>query len=247
MIPNDAIFKQAFTHGTDDQGTTYRCENCQVYFSQDPSLNDPSVTAAEIKSKSTLGVETSSGSGVWQQPDGWTPEQVLFVAYLVDDSSLPVPILISGKSGMVGLQVTNAVNHTLGTCSPQGTVISNQPVIVSTQTLAATGNSVEVVILDDPSLTVQKTATLITGDPAHTLEYRIDFANPSTISNSLVTLTDTLPANLDLATLEVAIAWNETTIGHATGEGITLPLSRTTGFSIPLACSNSTRAVSPRW
>ena len=54
---------------------------------------------------STVGSLTAlPGSGVWESPFG---DSTVYVAFLLDDSSLTKPLLATGINGSVGFYVTN--------------------------------------------------------------------------------------------------------------------------------------------
>ncbi len=225
-VPTKSVFKEAYTNGAnlDSNANSYSCAGCKVYFSRGNPPLPANISAvrplspAEVYANFSLGVETSPGK--WAPPASMPASDVVYVAYLVDNTALARPQLAAGASGTVGMAVTNDDNGSeAGTAgSTAGTVIYNYAAIISNQTLQAIGNTVNTTILSDPGLLIRKTTprTIVTAGEA--FDWFINYRNDSNANDTSAIITETLPYGVSLQ--DIYNTWNDKAVsqGMATGE-----------------------------
>ena len=217
-IPERTIFKQAYTTGKDANNNQYNCPNCKVYFATNSSGLPANISAENpltpdmVYQKFSLGVETSAG--VWAPPASMQSKDIIYVAYMVDDTTAVKPQLNSGKSGTVGLTVTNDDDgdgpNTNG--SRPGVIISNYSAIISNDTLQAISNTVHTTVLDDPGLMINKHTDTPIVTANQEFDWLIDYSNDSQNNDTVVTLTDTVPNSVQLKS--IYHKWNSLVVQH---------------------------------
>jgi uncharacterized repeat protein (TIGR01451 family)/uncharacterized delta-60 repeat protein len=217
-IPQRTVFQEAYTNGTDLDTllNDFECTNCQVYFASRnnaslPADNSPQnpFTVNTILSNFSLGREVSPG--VWLPPVSMNLNDVAYIAWKLDDSSLASPILATGSNGRVGMLVTNDENHTTVDIDPSisGTIITNYATILSSELLQAIGNQILTTILPDPGLDINKTSNPSVIAAGAEFDWYIDYVNDSANPDEIVTITDRLPYGAQA--LEVFHTWNSYT------------------------------------
>jgi uncharacterized repeat protein (TIGR01451 family) len=221
FIPTNAVFKRAYTTGTDAAGTTFNCPNCSVLFSDSlPSLPPGAspfdvITLTDITTTFSPGTQISPG--VWTSPYGTNTH---WVAYAIDNSSLLPAMLVTGRTGTVGLTVTNDANGTSpGTAgSPAGDIITNEAAIFSNELLQAIGNQVQTTIAPAPGLSLVKRADVATVAGGEVFNWLVDLYNDGSGPDNIVTITDTM--NPLGGTLQgVYFTWNAVAVGNGSPAG----------------------------
>lgn len=223
-VPQRTVFETAYTSGTDSSGTTFNCTGCSVYFSNNVvnlpgslTTADP-ITVSMINSYFTIGQQISPG--VWI-PQGYTPEEALWVAWKVDDPSFTPPIFPSGgPTKRVGFTVRNDDNGFPAPLipSPIGTLISNSPAILADGLPQAVDNQVFTTILPDPGLYLDKVSDKEYVRAGETFNWNIEYYNDSGNADTLVNFIDTLPPGVIVS--NVFHQWNSVAVtnGAASGE-----------------------------
>jgi uncharacterized delta-60 repeat protein/uncharacterized repeat protein (TIGR01451 family) len=217
-IPQRTVFQEAYTNGTDLDTllNDFECTNCQVYFASRtnaslPADNSPQnpFTVNTILSNFSLGREVSPG--VWLPPVSMNLNDVAYIAWKLDDSSLASPILATGSNGRVGMMVTNDENAATVDIDPSisGTIITNYATILSSELLQAIGNQILTTILPDPGLDINKTSNPSVIVAGGEFDWYIDYVNDSANPDEIVTITDRLPYGAQA--LEVFHTWNDYT------------------------------------
>ena len=219
-VPSRSHFVEAYTApAVDSNGNTFNCTGCPVYFANSGAPLPPELTPLQpfteevILDHFVLGIETSPG--VWEPPVGYAaPDEISYIAFLVDDPSASPPVVAANSTGRVGLLVQNDDDGPGGASagSPDGTLVANSAAIFSEDLLQAIGNLVTTAILPEPSLKVTKSVS----DPIVALNqsfsWTIDYVNDSTNISNEVVITDTLPIGISF--VSVFHQWNSVALGN---------------------------------
>lgn len=217
-VPQKSVFEYAYTTGTDITGTTFSCSGCLVYFSKNinnlpASLNtsDP-ITIQDISAYFSLGNQITPG--VWV-PFGYPPEEVLWIAWKVDDNSFSNPILpADGLNRTVGFSVINDDNNYLPPSipSPIGTLITNNSATIANNLPQAIGNQVFTTILPDPGLFLEKSSSKDYLRAGEVFDWNIQYYNDSGNPDTYVLLTDDLPSGVNI--VDIYHKWNSVAVAN---------------------------------
>jgi uncharacterized repeat protein (TIGR01451 family) len=222
-VPQRTVFETAYTSGTDSSGTTFNCIGCSVYFSNNTTNLPASLTTASpitvplINSYFTLGQQISPG--VWV-PQGYAPEEVVWIAWKVDNPIFTTPILPSGgNTKRVGFTARNDDNGSIPPFipSPIGTLISNSPAILADGLPQAVDNQVFTTILPDPGLFLDKISDKEFVRAGETFNWNIQYYNDSGNADTLVNLIDTLPPGVIVS--DVFHEWNSVAVTNGASSG----------------------------
>ncbi len=150
-IPNNTIIKEAYTTGTNSNGTTYTCADCaRVYFCDAAAFGGAPISVINSPVEATFVSDCELGTntaGTWV-PATLALEDVKTVAWRLvgPTTSGNFP---TGVPKTMGFTVTNDHAQDGGVIegSPDATVIFNEPMIVSNDTLPALGNKVHTTIV----------------------------------------------------------------------------------------------------
>jgi uncharacterized repeat protein (TIGR01451 family) len=222
FIPTNAVFKRAYTTGTDATGTTFTCAGCKVYFSDSLPILPPgaspfdAISQADIVSAFSLGTEVSPG--VWTSPFGTGTH---WVAWLLDDSTKTPPMVATGRTGTVGLTVTNDDNGTApgSTGSIAGTVITNESAVFANELLQAIGNQVSTTILPAPGLAMTKNPDRPVIGAGETYNWNVDYYNDGSGIDDVVTITDTVTLGSG-SIVNIYHTWNAQAVSTGSPAGL---------------------------
>jgi uncharacterized repeat protein (TIGR01451 family) len=222
FIPTNAVFKRAYTTGTDATGTTFTCAGCKVYFSDSLPILPPgaspfdAISQADIVSAFSLGTEVSPG--VWTSPFGTGTH---WVAWLLDDSTKTPPMVATDRTGTVGLTVTNDDNGTApgSTGSIAGTVITNESAVFANELLQAIGNQVSTTILPAPGLTMTKNPDRPVIGAGETYNWNVDYYNDGSGIDDVVTITDTVTLGSG-SIVNIYHTWNAQAVSTGSPAGL---------------------------
>ena len=174
-----------------------------------------------ISANFSLGILNNNGTTSDYSDDIWTSpfgDQTTWIAFKVDDPSLtpnqlPVDINFKTAAFLVENDDDGTGPSTAG--SPEGTIIFNEEVIFSDQNLMAVGNEVRTTIEDFPGLEMDKRSSSEVVTNGETFDWIVDYKNNSAFKNDVVTITDVIPSEFTLNS--VNHEWND----EAGGGGIT--------------------------
>ncbi|MFO0748591.1 MAG: MopE-related protein [Myxococcota bacterium] len=123
------------------------------------------------------------------------PAGAVWVAWLVDDATLPSTLFPTGVAASVKARIE------VDGDTPIGAVINNEASIVSNELLQAIGNRVSFLVSQEPGIAISKTCDEVVsvGEP---LVYTIMFKNDTTNPDDVVTVMDTLPKEVALDPLD---------------------------------------------
>ena len=219
-IPDKAHFVEAYTApATDANGNTFTCTGCSVYFAKAGSPLPPELSPsnpfdqATVLANFVLGVQTAPG--VWEPPPAYaSPDEISYVAYLVDDPTATPPQFGVSSIGKVGLQVVNDDDGPGGanTGSVVGTIIRNSAAVFSNELVQAIGNLVTTSILNQTGLTLEKSVSQSIVTLGEQFDWIITYYNDTSTPSTEVVITDTLPAGLTL--VSVNHQWNAAALGN---------------------------------
>ena len=180
-----------------------------------------------ISDNFTLG--TDVGGGCWDQPAGWTTEEVTYVAFLVDD---PVANEFDvGSSIDLTWEVCNdhdqAGPSTNG--SPDLTVVYNTTVIFSDENIQAFANRVKTTIITHPLLEFEKTGPDV-ATAGEVFDWIIEYRNVGSEGVTNVVFRDLLPEGVTFITASQQLF--DVTDGTNVGPLVTL-VNGADGFTTP--------------
>ena len=229
-VPAKTVLGAAYTSpAVDAVGNVFSCVDCKVYFSTGHPDLPVSISPADqfqvsdITNYFVLGVEVDPlnlttlqpGSGVWLPPASYAnPSQIKFVAWKIDDSSLPQPLLATNTLGKVGMYVTNdddgSGSGTSG--SVDGTIIRNNAASMADQLLQTISNQVITTILPEPGLRLSKTSDQDIIGAGTPFTWSISYYNDSGSDDTEVILTDALPLGVNISGL--THEWNSQALAN---------------------------------
>ncbi len=179
----------------------------EVWFSDDPAL-PAYLSMGYTWSDAVIHAHFQPGTldaatGRVAPPAGMDPQ---WVAFLVDDPTL--------APAQLATDTLRSVDMTLRVVSTTpGEVLFNRAGITAQSVPQSIGNKVRFTVSADPSLKLDKTGPEVA--PAEsTVTYQVAFYNDSTNHDSNVVITDTLPAELDLATVTTSWTWNAAALAN---------------------------------
>lgn len=224
-IPDKTIFYEAYTSpAVDSLFNTFNCTDCTVYFAKktpdlpaDLTAFDP-IGVSDITNYFVEGVETSPG--VWIPPVSYaSPEQVYYIAWLVDNPNVTPPQFGNDSVGKVGYLVRNDDNGVDpgNVPSPEGTIVKNSAAIFSSELLQAIGNQVSTVILENPGLILTKDVEKRDVRIGEEFDWTLNYFNDGSSADVQAVLTDTLPLGLEIVAIENT--WNSIAVANGAPAG----------------------------
>lgn len=222
-IPTETQFVEAYTNN---------CTNCRVYFSDSsflPTSLSPlnQITQNDVNTYFSIGVETFLNSNIWVPSSPITSTSPVWIAFGLDDDSLPIPSLKALSSGKISFKVTDEG-------SASGVQIRNEAGIVSKELPQAITNQVLTTILPNPGLSVDKYSTKSVMYAGDSFDWVIDYFNDTGTADTVAYLLDTLPSGVTITSIDHE--WNTLAIGNGMPAGVQLI---TTGPGLPDMCNTN--------